>query len=133
MAKIDKISRYVKKAKTAKLRAIALFDGDISIRLAAIEGLGKLAESEAVENALISMLGDNDPDIRAAASSALGNARSSYACVQLEHYYENEKDEKVLDAARVSLIKMKESAMGNNCMDVSAAATQNPLQSKNPS
>lgn len=101
MGKIDKISRYAAKRKSGKLRTLA-YDSDKVIRMAAIEGLGKVTDDTSAENALVMLLGDSDPDITDAAATALENFSSSYARVQLEYYYMKKKDKVALETLRAS-------------------------------
>ncbi|MCD7832817.1 MAG: HEAT repeat domain-containing protein [Lachnospiraceae bacterium] len=101
MGKIDKINRYAKRRKTGKLRRLA-YDSDRSIRMAAIEGLGKLTGDIVSENALVMLLGDSDSEIAEAAAKALSNSQSSYARVQLEYYYAKKMDKVELEAVRSS-------------------------------
>jgi len=101
MGKIDKISRYAAKRKSGKLRTLA-YDSDKAVRMAAIEGLGKVADDTSAENALVMLLGDSDCEITDAAAAALENFSSNYARVQLEYYYAKKKDKVALETLRAS-------------------------------
>ncbi len=108
MDKTKRINRYVKSGKADKLRTFAAYDKEKSVRLAAIKGLGEIADRESSENALLTLLMDSDSDIRLAAVTALGNTRTVYVEIQLSHYCEKETNEKVLGAARPSLEKIRQ-------------------------
>lgn len=107
MSKIEKIEKYIKAGKVDKLVSLSRND-DKSVRLAAIAGLGKLIEHEASLNALVSMTEDEDADIREAVVTAFGESDSSYVETKLTYCISNEKETKVLEAAKRSLAKVRE-------------------------
>lgn len=106
MGKLEKIERFIAKGKGDKVAAIT-HDGDKTVRLAAIAGLGRLIDQEVSLNTLVSMMEDEDPDIRKAVVTALGETKGSYVETKLRYCLSNEKDEQVLEAARNSLAKIK--------------------------
>ncbi len=54
-----------------------LQDPDAEVRLQSVMALGGASSSPAVEDALIGVLADDDPDLRSAAAEALGKSRSA--------------------------------------------------------
>ena len=106
MSKIEKVEKYIKSGKVHKLVALTK-DKDKEVCLAAIRGLGKLAENEDALNTLVNMEEDSDADIREAVVTALGDATGSYVETQLSYCLGHEKDPKVLEAARNSLKKIR--------------------------
>lgn len=108
MGKLEKIEKYAAKGKADKLAALA-HDSDKSVRLDAVSSLGKLTSNEVSLNTLVGMMDDSDADIRKAVAVALGESRGSYVETQLRYCLSHEKDEQVLEAARNSLEKIKNS------------------------
>lgn len=106
MGKIEKIQRFVEKGKVDKLAAITQ-ENDKEIRMAAVDGLGKLIENEMALYALAGMMDDPDADIRRAVVLALGNGNGSYVETQLQYCLDHEKNGQVLEAAREALKKVK--------------------------
>ncbi|MCD8397339.1 MAG: HEAT repeat domain-containing protein [Lachnospiraceae bacterium] len=107
MGKVDKVNKLVEKKKTDKLTALTK-DKDKEVRLAAIEGLGKVPENEDSLNTLIKcMENDSDADIRKAAAVTLGDSEGDYVETHLRYCLSHEKDESVLAAIRESLTKIK--------------------------
>lgn len=107
MGKIEKIEKLTQKGKVGKLISLA-GDKDKDVRVAAIAGLGKLAENEDSLNALIGMMENEDPDIRKAVVTALGDSKGSYVETKLRYCMSHEKDSQVLEAAREALKKIRE-------------------------
>lgn len=108
MSKIEKIEKYIREGKVKKLVSLSR-SNDKAVRLAAIAGLGRLAENEVSLNALVSLSGDSDADIREAVAVAFGESGGSYVESQLTYCISHEKETKVLDAAKRSLTKIRES------------------------
>ncbi|MCD7842738.1 MAG: HEAT repeat domain-containing protein [Lachnospiraceae bacterium] len=107
MGKIDKVAKLVEKGKTDKLIALAQ-DKDKEVRLAAIEGLGQVPQTEDSQNVLIRMEEDPDPEIRKAIIKTLGLSGDSYVITHLRLSLSHEKDESVVAAIREALAKIEE-------------------------
>ena len=71
MGKLEKIEKCVQKGKEDELVKL-VHDRDKNVRLAAIAGLGRAGKDNAC-NVLITLLLDDDPEIRSASASALGD------------------------------------------------------------
>ena len=106
MGKIEKIEKYTQKGKAGKLVSLT-HDKDKSVCLAAIRGLGKMADKEDAQNTLIGLLDSDDLDIREAAVTALGGATGSYVETRLRYCLSHETDERILKAVRNSLANIK--------------------------
>ena len=76
MGKLEKIEKYVQKGKEEALIKL-VHDRDKAVRIAAISGLGKAGKNDAC-NVLITLMLDDDPEIRAASATALGVLNSVY-------------------------------------------------------
>lgn len=107
MGKLEKIEKYAKKGNADKIVKLA-GDKDKEIRMAAIEGLGEVISNEKALNTLVSMMKDEDADIRRAVAAALGKSEGSYVETQLRFCLSHEKDERVLETAKESLEKVRE-------------------------
>ena len=83
MGKLEKIEKCVQKGKEDELVKL-VHDRDKNVRLAAIAGLGRAGKDNAC-NVLITLLLDDDPEIRSASASALGDlatrARIRFLCI----------------------------------------------------
>lgn len=106
MGKIEKVEKLVEKGKTDKLAAMAQ-DKDKEVRLAAIEGLGKIPLTEDSQNILIRMIEDPDPEIRKAIVTSLGLSGDSYVETHLRLLLSQEKDVDVVAAIREALAKIE--------------------------
>ncbi|MCD8132022.1 MAG: HEAT repeat domain-containing protein [Lachnospiraceae bacterium] len=106
MGKIDKVSKLVEKGNADKLASLAQ-DKDKEVRLAAIEGLGKVTQTENSLNTLISMEDEPDPEIRKAIVVALGNSGDSYVETHLRLSLTHETDESIKTAIREVLAKIE--------------------------
>ncbi len=102
MSKLDKIQKDIEKGKESALIKLAS-DKDKEVRLAAIAGMGKIGKDDSFNAMVPSMLIDEDPDIRAAAATALGVMKNAHASAHLRYYLEREKDEKVVAAIRSAI------------------------------
>ncbi|MCC8047271.1 MAG: HEAT repeat domain-containing protein [Clostridiales bacterium] len=109
MGKIEKINKLAEKGKTNQLAAFVK-DKDKNVRLAAIEGLRKVPETEESLNALIGLEDDNDVEIRKAVAITLGHSHGSYVETHLRYRLSHETDENVLAAIRESLANIKQEA-----------------------
>lgn len=105
---LSKVQRLVEKKKDGEL--VKLAGGkDIETRLAAIAGLGKV-RGEAGFNALVALLRDPEPRIRAAVASAMGEFGDSKLRAHIEHLLKSEADAKVAAALRDALSRIKDKA-----------------------
>ena len=73
MGKLEKIEKCVQKGKEDELVKL-VHDRDKNVRLAAIAGLGRAGKDNAC-NVLITLLLDDDPEIRSASASARSEER----------------------------------------------------------
>ncbi len=105
MSKLEKVEKDIEKGKESALLKLAL-DKDHEVRLAAIAGLGKVGKDDSF-NALISMLSDEDPAIRAASAEALGVMNNEHADAHLRHHLEHETDETVKRAIKNAIMGLK--------------------------
>lgn len=101
MSKINKIEKLVQKGKEGELLKY-LRDKDKAVRLAAIDGMGKIGADDSF-NALIIVLSENDEDIRLAAVKALGELKNKHADTHLRHLLETESNDKVIEEIKKTL------------------------------
>lgn len=101
MNKLNKIEKYVNKRKEAPLLKLA-HDKEQDIRLAAIDGLGKIGKDDSF-NYLITALADKEPVIRAASAKALGVMKNEHASAHLSYRLQHETDETVIQAIKGAL------------------------------
>ena len=78
-------------------------DKDLEVRLAAIAGLGKMSGKDTACNALISMMTDPEPKIRAACAEAMGQLGDDRAATPPRHPPEQEKDPQAAQAMHSAL------------------------------
>ena len=102
--KLKEIARAVEKKNVSLLQAHAQ-STDISVRTAAIEGLGSIG-GNAVFQPLIAQLSCSSPDIRIAAANALGALGDPRGRSFLLHYMESDPDSTVRAAMRKALAKL---------------------------
>ncbi|MCD7807652.1 MAG: HEAT repeat domain-containing protein [Lachnospiraceae bacterium] len=106
MGKIEKVAKYVEKGKTDKLISLAQ-DKDKEVRLAAIEGLGQVPQTEDSQNVLIRMEEDPDPEVRKAIIKTLGLSGDSYVITHLRLVLSREKDESMIAVIREALANIE--------------------------
>ena len=105
-SKTEKIEKAIEKKHESALIAFA-HDKDKQTRLSAIIGIGKIGTDEGF-NCLIPMLGDADPDVRAASATALGELGNAHAHAHLSFHLKSEQDENVKKALQAALAKIKD-------------------------
>lgn len=110
MGKIDKVNKLVEKGKTEKIVAL-VHDKDKEVRLAAIEGLRSVPETEDSVNALVAMINDTDTEIRREVIISLGYTQDSYVETQLRHRLTAENDDSIKEVIRESLDRMRDAGV----------------------
>ncbi len=98
MSKLEKVKKYVESKKEGKLLKL-VHDKDQQVRLAAIEGLGKVGKDDGF-NALITLIADENGTIRAASARALGELGNEHAVAHLVYRMEHETDQEVISAIK---------------------------------
>ena len=98
MSKLDKVEKAIEKGKENVL--IKLAQDKDEIRLAAIAGMGKIGKDDSFNFIVPDMLTNDDPKIRAAAATALGEMDNEHASAHLRYYLEREKDPTVVTAMK---------------------------------
>ena len=108
MSKLEKVKKYVESKKEGKLLKL-VHDKDQQVRLAAIEGLGKVGKDDGF-NALITLIADEDEKVRAASTRALGELGNEHAVAHLVYRMEHETGSEVVEAIKnaISLLHDKE-------------------------
>lgn len=106
MGKMEKIEKCIAKGNEKGLIKLAA-DKDKSVCLAAIAGMGKIGKDDSF-NLMITLLPNPDPELRAAAASALGEMRNGHANAHLRYHLGNEKDPKVQEAMKVAISKLRD-------------------------
>ena len=99
MSKLDKVEKAIEKGKENVLIKLAQ-DKDEEIRLAVIAGMGKIGKDDSFNFIVPDMLTNDDPKIRAAAATALGEMNNEHASAHLRYYLEREKDPTVVTAMK---------------------------------
>ena len=102
MSKLNKVEKCIEKGKDEELVKLAQ-DKDLEVRLAAIAGLGKMSGKVWASKALISMMTDAEPKVRAACAAAMGELRDDRADTHLRYHLEREKDPQVIEAMEQAL------------------------------
>ena len=92
------MKKYVESKKEGKLLKL-VHDKDQQVRLAAIEGLGKVGKDDGF-NALITLIADENGTIRAASARALGELGNEHAGAHLVYRMEHETDQAVISAIK---------------------------------
>lgn len=96
--KMDKIAKCIEGGKESGLLKLAV-DKDKAVRLAAMAGMGKIGKDESF-NLMVTMLTDEDSEIRAAAATALGDMKNEHASAHLRYRLDKETDPAVLTALK---------------------------------
>ena len=103
--KLGKVSRAVEKGKSSVLIGL-LHDRDTEVRVAAIEGLGKLKSTDAV-NPLVNLLHDTVPEVRKAAALGLAEIGDGHSKAHITFAAERESDPGVKEALLQAAGKLK--------------------------
>lgn len=101
MSKLAKIEKNIAKGKEDNLLKM-LNDKEQDVRLAVIDGLGKIGKDNSC-NALISLIDDDDAEIRIASIKALGLIGDEHTATHLRHRMEREKEERVIQEIKQAL------------------------------
>lgn len=104
MGKLQKIEKLILKGKEPELIKLS-GDKDKAVRLAAIQGLGKVGKDDSF-NALIAEMQDEDSDIRAMCVESLGLLKNSRADTHLRYLLQHEKNGDVIFAAKKALAQL---------------------------
>ena len=104
MGKLEKIEKCVQKGKEDELVKL-VHDRDKNVRLAAIAGLGRAGLLSSNKQGRHQLL-DDDPEIRSASASALGDLGDPRAHTLLMHHLGVEKDERVAAAIKDAVGKL---------------------------
>lgn len=104
--KMETVEKAITKKNEKKLLGL-VGDKDKQVTLAAMRGLGKVGSDDGL-NTLITMLHNQDEDIRAAAASALGEMGNGHSRAHLSHQMSNETNENVKKAISGALSQIKD-------------------------
>ena len=105
-SKESKIAKAAAKRNSKWL--IGLLTGkDKSLAIKAMEALSTIKQDDDAFNALIPHLHNQDPEMRAAAATALGNIENIHGKAHLSFQLQNEKDPKVREALQAAMSKLK--------------------------
>lgn len=102
---VEKLQKWASKKKTPKLIK-TLSSSDVNIRVATIKALG-LIKNEDSMNALIPLLNDPLPEIRASAAEALGNVGIARSLEFIRQLWLNEENELVREKAKWAMNQIK--------------------------
>lgn len=104
--KMDKVTHAIEKGKPEKLLEL-IHAKDEAVRLAAIDGLGKLKSNDGV-NPLVNLLHDPSAEVRKHAALALGAIGDAHSKAHVSFAMEKESDPKVKSAMSEALAKLKD-------------------------
>lgn len=104
--KMSKVEKAVQKNKPEKLVEL-LSTKDDNVRLAAIDGLGKLKANEG-SNPLINLLHDPSAEVRKHSALALGSIGEVHAKAHIAHALSVEKDAAAKAALQQALGQLKD-------------------------
>jgi len=104
--KTNAIEKAIKKKKVDALGALA-DDSDLSISLAAIEGLASIGTLEA-SNFLVTRLNVENPKVRIAVAKALGKIANMHTKAFLAAQMNKETDPEVKEAMREAMVNIRE-------------------------
>lgn len=103
--KLNKAARAIEKGKDTVLISL-LQDKDEAVRLAAIDGLGKLKSNDGM-NSLINLLHETSAQIRAHAALALAQIGDGHAKAHIANAAERETDAAAKTAMTQALTQLK--------------------------
>ncbi len=104
--KTSKIENAIAKGKASTLVDLA-HDKDESIRIAAIDGLGKIKSNDGV-NTLVNLLHDPSAEIRKHSAAALGEIGDPHSKAHISFACDKEQDPAAKEAMRHALTKLKD-------------------------
>lgn len=103
--KLGKVSKAIEKGKADVLVGL-LQDKSEEVRLAAIDGLGKVKSADGV-NPLVNLLHDSSAAVRGRAALALGAIGEAHAKAHINFAFEKETDAAAKDAMHKALTMLK--------------------------
>jgi len=104
-SKLNKVNSLIEKGKGAKVLPF-LTDKDESVRLAAIDGVGKMKLNEGI-NPLINLLHDSSAQVRAHAALALAGIGEAHSKAHVSYALEKETDAQAKTAMQQALAQLK--------------------------
>lgn len=104
---VQTVEKWAQKKTVSKLIK-ALSEDSTEVRIAAIKGLGTIKDESAM-NALIQILKDPDPLVRANVVEALGTIGIGRSLEFVRQVWNNDPDKDVCEKARLAVIAIKES------------------------
>lgn len=104
--KMSKVTHAIEKGKASAL-ADLVHDKDEAVRLAAIDGLGKIKSNDGV-NPLVNLLHDSSAAVRGHAAAALGEIGDTHSKAHIAFASEKETDPKAKEAMVQALGKLKD-------------------------
>ena len=105
-SKVDKVAHAVEKQNASKLVNL-VHDKDEAVRIAAIDGLGKIKKNEGV-NPLINLLHDPSAEVRKHAALALGEIGDAHSKAHVNAAMEKETDAETKKAMLKALSQLKD-------------------------
>jgi HEAT repeat protein len=104
----QKIKGYVEQENTGKLVKLAAYGNPMEIRLAAIDALKEIKMDELCVNTLMSLLNEENKEIKIAACNSLKRVGTKREVNVLFHKAELEEDEETAKALTTAAVEAKE-------------------------
>ncbi len=104
--KMNAVEKAVKKSNAGVLVGLA-GNGDLSVSLAAIEGLGTVG-GQAASNYLVTRLQSEEPEVRTAVAKALGKIANVHTKAFLAAQMNKETDPEIKEIMREAMVNIKE-------------------------